>query len=127
MKTAMRTFAAVLALLLASVAPAFAQAPSRCSQENFIVTGQTVAVTVCAGPTDGRVVPITETFQLAKNSFSRTTVLDVLPTDDIARGADDAPLGRLGLAYSLHLELAYGSAQATIEHATLSPGAIALK
>jgi hypothetical protein len=123
----MRIFAAVFVVVLASIAPAFGQEDARCSQESFKIGGQQVIVRVCAGPTDGKVVPITETFTSGKKSFSRTTIIEVLASEDVGRAADDASLTPLNLAYSLHLELAYGSAQATIEHATLMPGAIALK
>jgi len=116
----MRIPIAALALIAAGLNPALAAPGDHCSKQNVVVGRVSITVSVCAGPTDGHTVPITEVFQRGGRSFSRLTVLAVLPSQDIARGPDDTSLGALGLPYTLHLELAYGSAQATIERATVT-------
>jgi len=123
----MRIPALILALISAGLTPALAEPGDRCSQQSVAVGRNTVAVSVCAGPTDGHAVPITEVFARDGKSFTRTAVLAVLPRQDVARGPDDAPLGALGLPYTMHLELAYVSAQATIERATVAVTTLALK
>lgn len=123
----MRIPIAVLALIAASLTPALAEPGDHCSKQSIEVGRGSITVSVCAAPSDGHAVPITEVFQKGATSFTRTTVLAVLPSQDIARGPDDASLDALGLPYTMHLELAYGSAQATIERATVSPAAVALK
>jgi hypothetical protein len=124
----MRTFAAVLALLAASTAPALAQPAQRCSHETFPVGGQSVAVTVCAGaPDGGKTVAVTETFKNAAASFNHTTSIEVLPGATASRAVDDVALTPLGLNYTLHLTLVHREAAVSIEHALLLPGAVPLK
>ena len=124
----MRSSAVILALFVASIAPAQAQnPPPRCSREAFPVGGQSVAVTVCAGaPDGGKTVAVTETFKGAAASFNHRTSIEVLPSAT-SRGVDDVSLAPLGLQYTLHLTLAYSNAAVTIEHALLLPGAVPLK
>ena len=123
----MRTFAALVALLAASVAPAAAQSPSHCSREAFPVSAGSVSVTVCAGPPQGRAVHVAEDFNHGSQAFSRTATIDVLPGADVSRAVDDASLTPFGLPYTLHLTLAYRGGNVAIEHALLLPGAIPLK
>jgi hypothetical protein len=124
----MRSFVAVLALFVASIAPALAQPAQRCAQDTFPVGGQSVAVTVCAGaPDGGKSVPITETLKNGSSSFNRTTTIEVLPGASASRTVDDVSLVPLGLPYTLHLTLAYRGGAVTIEHALLLPGAVPLK
>jgi hypothetical protein len=124
----MRTFAAVLALFAASVAPALTQPAQRCSRDAFPVAGQSVAVTVCAGAPDGaKTVAVTETFKNATATFNHTTSIEVLPGAAVSRAVDDVSLAPLGLQYTLHLTLAHREAAVTIEHALLLPGAVPLK
>ena len=124
----MRTFAAVLALFAASIAPALAQPAQRCSHETFPVGGQSVAVTVCAGaPDGGKTVAVTETFKNAATSFNHTTSIEVLPGAAASRAVDDVSLAPLGLNYTLHLTLVHREASVAIEHALLLPGAVPLK
>jgi hypothetical protein len=123
----MRSSVAVLALFVASVAPALAQPAQRCARDTFPVGGQTVAVTVCAGAAEGaKTVAVTETFKNAATSFNHTTSIDVLP-GATSRAVDDVSLAPLGLQYTLHLTLAYRQSGVTIEHALLLPGAVPLK
>ncbi len=124
----MRTFAATVALLVASAAAAPAQPAQRCSHETFPVAGQPVTVTVCAGaPDSGKTVAVTETFKNAATSFSHSASIDVLPGASASRAVDDVGLTPLGLRYTLHLTLAYRDAAVSIEHALLLPGAVPLK
>jgi hypothetical protein len=124
----MRTFVAVLALFVASIAPALPQPASRCSREVFPVAAQAVSVTVCAGaPDSGKTVAVTETFKNAKASFDQTTSIEVLPGAAASRAVQDVSLAPLGLQFTLHLTLAYREAAVTIEHALLLPGAVPLK
>jgi hypothetical protein len=125
----MRTSVAILALFAASVVPAPAQNPApRCSHDTFPVAGQAVAVTVCAGPPDsGKTVAVNETFKSGAASFNHTASIEVLPGAAASRSVQDVSLQPLGLAYTLHLTLAYRDAAVTIEHALLLPGAVPLK
>jgi len=123
----MRTFVVAAALLAASMAPAAAQPAQRCSSETFPVGGQTVAVTVCAGAPEGNSVAVTETFKGVSGSFTHPTSIDVLPGAAVSRSIDDVSLATIGLAYTMHLTLAYRAAGVGIEHALLLPGAIPLK
>ena len=124
----MRTFVAVLALVVSSSAVAFAQPAQRCSREAFAVGGQSVAVTVCAAAAEGaKSVPVTETFKGASGSFNHTTTIDVLKGATVSRAVDDVSLSPIGLAYTLHLTLAYRDSGVSIEHALLLPGAVPLK
>jgi hypothetical protein len=123
----MRSFAALVALLAVSLAPAAAQNPQRCAREAFPVNGQSVTVTVCAVPPQGRSVAVSETFSRGSQSFSRSTRIDVLPGADVSRAVDDASLTPFGLPFTLHLTLAYRGGAVAIEHALLLPGAVPLK
>lgn len=124
----MRTFAAVLALLAASIGPASSQPAQRCSRDSFPVGGQTVAVTVCAGaPDSGKSVAVTETYKTAAAAFNHSASIEVLPGAAASRTVEDVPLTPLGLQYTLHLTLAYRQAAVSIEHALLLPGAVPLK
>src|SRR5665213_3464861 len=109
----MRTFVAVLALFVASIASALPQPASRCSHDTFADGGKTVAVT--------------ETFRNASTSFSDATSIEVLAGASISRSVHDVSLAPLGLQYTLHLTLAYREAAVSIEHALLLPGAVPLK
>lgn len=123
----MRTSVAVLAFLVASIAPVLAQPAARCSHEVFPVGGQPVTVTVCAGaPDGGKSVAVTETFKNAANTFTHGTSVDVLK-GATSRTVDDVSLAPLGLQFTLHMTLAYRDAAVTIEHALLLPGAVPLK
>ena len=125
---ASRPFVAVLAIVLASIAPALAQPAQRCSHETFPVGGQPVTVTVCAGaPDSGKTVAVTETFKNAATSFSKTTSIEVLKGAAASRAVDDVSLAPLGLQFTLHMTLAYREAGVVIEHALLLPGAVPLK
>lgn len=124
----MRTFVAILGLFAASIAPALAQNPQRCSHETFPVAGQSVAVTVCAGaPEGGKTVAVAETFKGASSSFNHATSIEVLPGAAASRGVDDVSLTPLGLPYTFHLTLAYRDGAVFVEHALLLPGAVPLK
>ncbi len=127
----MRTFAAVLALVAAGIAPVLAQPGQpavRCTHDTFPVGGQPVAVTACAGaPDGGKSVTVTETFKGGSGSFTHVTSIEVLPGAAASRDVDDVALAPLGLQYTLHLTLAYRDAAVVIEHALLLPGAIPLK
>lgn len=124
----MRTFAAVLALFAASIAPALAQPAQRCSHETFPVGGQSVTITVCAGaPDGGKTVAVTETFKNAATSFNHMTSIEVLPGAAASRAVDDVALTPLGLNYTIHLTLVHREASVAIEHALLLPGAVPLK
>jgi hypothetical protein len=124
----MRTFVAVLALFVASIAPALPQPASRCSKDTFSVAGQAVSVTVCAGaPDGGKTVAVTETYKNAKASFEHTASIEVLPGAAASRAVHDVSLAPLGLQYTLHLTLAYRESAVSIEHALLLPGAVPLK
>ncbi|HEY2026838.1 MAG TPA: hypothetical protein VGG78_07495 [Gemmatimonadaceae bacterium] len=124
----MRTSIAVLALFMASIAPALAQPAQRCSHETFSVGGQAVAVTVCAGaPNSGKTVAVTETFKNATTSFNHNSSIEVLPGAAASRAVDDVSLAPLGLQFTLHITLAYRDAGVIIEHALLLPGAVPLK
>ena len=124
----MRTFVAVLALFVASIASALPQPASRCSHDAFAVAGQPVQITVCAGaPDGGKTVAVTETFRNASTSFSDATSIEVLAGASISRSVHDVSLAPLGLQYTLHLTLAYREAAVSIEHALLLPGAVPLK
>ena len=119
---------AVLAIVLASIAPALAQPAQRCSHETFPVGGQPVTVTVCAGaPDSGKTVAVTETFKNAASSFNHTTSIEVLKGAAASRATDDVSLAPLGLQFTLHMTLAYREAGVVIEHALLLPGAVPLK
>src|ERR1035437_7817255 len=121
----MRTFVAVLALFVASIAPALPQPASRCSRDVFPVAGQPVSVTVCAGaPDGGKTVAVTETFRNDKVSFDQTTSIEVLAGAAASRAVHDVSLAPLGLQYTLHLTLAYREAAVSIEHALPLPGAV---
>jgi len=122
----MRTFVAVVALVAAGIAPAAAQ-PSRCATDAFPVGGQTVAVTVCAAAPQGGSVAVSETFKSAGKSFAHDNEIDLMPGAAVSRTVDDASLAPLGLAFTLHLTLAYRGGIAGIEHALLLPGAVPLK
>jgi hypothetical protein len=122
----MRTFVALFSLLAASTAAATAQ-PARCSTDAFPIGGQSVSVTVCAAPADGSSTALTETVKSGAKSFSHATSIDVLPGAAVSRSVDDLSLAPLGLAYTLHLTLAYRGSAASIEHALLLPGAVPLK
>src|ERR1700736_4410943 len=114
----MRTLLAVLAVVLASIAPALAQPAQRCSHETFPVGGQAVTVTVCAGaPDSGKTVAVTETFKNAASSFNHTTSIEVLKGAAASRATDDVLLTPLGLPFTLHMTLAYREAGVIIEHA----------
>ena len=124
----MRTSVAVLALVLASAAPALAQPAQRCSHETFPVGGQSLAVTVCAGaPDGGKTIAVAETFKNAATSFNHTTSIEVLPGAAVSRAVDDVSLAPLGLQYTLHITLAHRAGGVVIEHALLLPGAVPLK
>ena len=124
----MRTFVAVLALFVASIAPALPQPASRCSRDVFSVAGSPVQVTVCAGAPDGaKTVAVTETFKNAAASFNDSTSVEVLTGAAVSRGVHDVSLAPLGLKYTLHLTLAYRDAAVSVEHALLLPGAVPLK
>jgi len=124
----MRTFVAVLALFVASIAPALPQPASRCSKDVFPVAGQSVSVTVCAGAPDGaKTVAVTESFKNAKASFDQSTSIEVVPGASASRAVQDVSLAPLGLQYTLHVTLAYREAAVSIEHALLLPGAVPLK
>jgi hypothetical protein len=124
----MRTFVAVLALFVASIASALPQPASRCSRDVFAVAAQPVTVTACAGaPDGGKTVAATETFKSGTASFSHTTSIEVLAGSSVSRAVDDVSLAPLGLQYTLHLTLAYREAAVSIEHALLLPGAVPLK
>ena len=124
----MRPFVAVIAIVLASIAPALAQPAQRCSHETFPVGGQAVAVTVCAGaPDSGKTVAVTETFKNTASAFNHTTSIEVLKGTAASRATDDVSLAPLGLQFTLHLTLAYREAGVVIEHALLLPGAVPLK
>lgn len=124
----MRTFVAVLALFVASIAPALPQPASRCSRDTFSVAGQPVQVTVCAGaPDGGKTVAVAETFRNAKTSFDHTASIEVLQGAAASRAVHDVALTPLGLPYTLHLTLAYRDAAISVEHALLLPGAVPLK
>jgi len=122
----MRTFVAVLLLLVASVSAAQAQPAQRCTRDTFDVNGP-VTVTVCAGAADGRNVAVTETVKAAAGSFTHTTAIEVLAGASASRTIDDLSLAQLKLPYTLHLTLAYRDGAASIEHALLLPGAVPLK
>jgi hypothetical protein len=123
----MRSSVAVLALFVASIAPALAQPAQRCTRDTFPVAGQPVAVTVCSSAPEGaKTVAVTETFKGATASFNHSTSIEVLP-GATSRAVDDVSLAPLGLQYTLHLTLAYRQAGVTIEHALLLPGAVPLK
>lgn len=122
----MRTFVVVFSLFVAATAAAAAQ-PSRCSGEVFPIGGQSVAVTICAAPAEGSSAAITETVKSGSKSFSHATSIDVLPGAAVSRSVDDLSLSPLGLAYTLHLTLAYRNGAASVEHALLLPGAVPLK
>src|ERR1700680_5153640 len=116
----MRSFVAVLALFVASIAPALAQPAQRCSHEAFPVGGHPVAVTVCAGaPEGGKTVAVTETFKNGSGSFNQTTSMELLPGASVSRAVNDVSLAPLGLNYTLHLTLAYRDNGVIIEHALL--------
>lgn len=127
----MRIFVALVAFLAAGIVPVYAQPgqpASRCSHEMFPVGGQSVAVTVCAGaPDSGQTVAVAETFKTGAASFNHTGSIAVLPGASASRAVEDIALAPLGLAYTLHLTLAYRDAGVIIEHALLLPGAIPLK
>jgi hypothetical protein len=124
----MRSFVAILALFVASIAAAPAQPASRCSRDVFPVAGQSLAVTVCAGaPDGGKTLAVSETFKTAKGSFDQTTSIEVLPGAAASRAVHDVSLAPLGLQYTLHLTLAYRETAVSIEHALLLPGAVPLK
>jgi hypothetical protein len=123
----MRTFVAVVALVAVGFAPAAAQPSARCSTDAFPVGGQSVAVTVCAAAPQGGSVTVSETFKSAGKSFVRDSEIDLMPGAAVARTVDDASLAPLGLAFTLHLTLAYRGGAAAIEHALLLPGAVPLK
>ncbi|MDB5027316.1 MAG: hypothetical protein JWO66_1005 [Candidatus Eremiobacteraeota bacterium] len=124
----MRSFVAVLALFVASIAPALAQPAQRCAHDTFPVGGQSVAVTVCVGaPDGGKTVAVTETFKNGSGSFNHTTSIELLPGASASRAVNDVSLAPLGLNYTLHLTLAYRDNAVTIEHALLLPGAVPLK
>jgi hypothetical protein len=123
----MRSFAAVLALLALSAAPAAAQPAQRCSHDTFDVGGKALAVTVCAAAPAGGKVAVSESFKGGSGSFSRSTAIDVLGDAAVSRAVDDAGLNPLGINGTLHLTLAYRGGAVTIEHALLLPGATPLK
>jgi len=127
----MRRFVALAAFLAAGIVPAYAQPgqpASRCTHDAFPVGGQSVTVTVCAGaPDGGRTVAVAETFKTATASFNHSGSIAVLPGAAASRGVEDVALTPLGLAYTLHLTLAYRDATVSVEHALLLPGAIPLK
>lgn len=123
----MRTFAAVLALLVLTAGAAGAQGQQRCSRESFPVNGHAIAVTVCAAAPQGSHVAVSETFARGAQSFGRSTTIDVLPGADVSRAVDDASLTPFGIPYTLHLTLAYRGGGVAIEHALLLPGAVPLK
>jgi hypothetical protein len=124
----MRILGAVFALLAASAAAASAQpAGQRCSNDVFSVAGQSVAVTVCAGASDGASVAITETAKSGSKTASHATSIGILAGASTSRSVDDLSLAPLGLAYTLHLTLAYHGGAASLEHALLLPGAVPLK
>jgi hypothetical protein len=122
----MRTFVAAGALVVAGIAPAAAQ-PSHCSTDAFPVGAASVAVTVCAAAPQAGSVTLSETFKSAGKSFARDSSIDLMPGAAVSRTVDDASLAPLGLAYTLHLTLAYRGGAAGIEHALLLPGAVPLK
>jgi hypothetical protein len=123
----MRTLAAALAFTVLSCSAAAAQQGQRCTHESFPVGGQQVAITLCAGAPSGGTVAVSETFKGSSASFSRQTSIDVLPGAAVSRTIDDVALAPLGLAYTLHLTLAFRDGTATVEHALLLPGAVPLK
>lgn len=118
----------VFALLAASAAAASAQpAAQRCSNDVFSVAGQSVSVTVCAGASDGASVAVTETAKSGSKTASHAASIDILTGASTSRSVDDLSLAPLGLAYTLHLTLAYHNGAASLEHALLLPGAVPLK
>ena len=123
----MRTFVAAVALFALGTLPALAQPAQRCSKESFPVGGQTVAVTVCAAPAEGKSVAVTETFKGATASFTHGTTIEVLSGASASRGVDDVSLTPLGVPYTMHLTLVHREGGVTIEHALLLPGAVPLK
>jgi hypothetical protein len=122
----MRSFAAVLALLASSAAPALAQ-NEHCARESFDIQGKTVTVSACPGTPDGHAVPVTETIKSGSNSISHNASIPLLPGAGVSRGIDDVSLTSLGVPGTLHLTLAYREGSLAIEHALLLPGAIPLK
>lgn len=127
----MRAFPAAVALLAAAVlagpSSAAAQQPSpRCSHDVFPIGGQAVVVAACATAQNGTIA-VSESVRGASGALTHATTMSLLAGASVARTVDDIPLQQLGLAYTLHLTLAYRDGQMTVEHALLLPGARPLK
>ncbi len=124
----MRTFVAMLALLVAAAAPAAAQNPGqKCAHESFDIGGKPVASSVCAAAPEGGKLAVSESFRGGSGTVSHATTIDVLKGATVSRAIDDVALAPLGINATLHLTLAYRNGAVEIEHALLLPGATPLK
>jgi hypothetical protein len=128
----MRTAAGAFALILGcavTFAWAGAAAPP-CSTDTFTIDGNPLAVEVCAPAESlaGTKVTLTERFTLKGQApLERPLVMEVLPKAGTSRSIDDVSLSKLGIEKTLHLTILFKLGSASLEHALLVPGAIALK
>ena len=116
---------------VAAVQPAVA-APA-CTQETLEVRGTPVTIGYCISGTarsvggDEIVVPTIASYGAPGGSFSRTSQLHFVAGEGVSRVIENLDLGRLGLAGTLHLTLAYSGGLVHVEGALLTPGAITIK
>jgi len=137
----MRTAASAMTLAVGCAAT-FARASAAaapCSLDTFSIEGAALAVEVCAPAESlvGTKVTLTERFTVkGQTPLERALVVEVLPKAGTSRSIDDVSLAKLGINKTLHLTIVFkagpstGSgrpAGASLEHALLVPGAIALK
>ena len=73
------------------------------------------------------VVPVAATYSAPGGSLQRALELHFLEGEGTSRVLESLDLGKLGLAGTLHLTLAYSRGQVRLEGALLTPGAITIK
>jgi hypothetical protein len=105
---------------------------NQCSREVLHIRGTPVAVTLCiasAPALSGSVVSMSlaATYSASGSSFTQTSSVRFITGEGPARTLDSVDLRRLGVEGTLHLTLLYDKNLVTIEHAILTPGAVAVK
>lgn len=122
---------ALLLMVLALTAGAASPANGRCSRETVAVRGTPVTIVLCvvAASSAGNVTTIAldGSYEAKQSSFDQHASIRFITGEGPARALQSVDLSRLGIRGVLHMTLVYSGNAVTMEHALLTPGAIAIK
>jgi hypothetical protein len=118
-----------LGFIATSVLPA--AAAERCSHDAVTLRGVPVTIGFCivGSSTSSAVttVAVQATYSSKSASFSQHSNVRFITGEGPARALESIDLGPLGIVGVLHMTLLYDGNEVTMEHALLTPGAIAVK